>query len=85
MTFTTPDAMKHANSEKVYSSSLCHLANRPVQIHVFPAPKLEDITPDRKGKLGSGVLATPGKAEEGGDPPQKGKPTTTAIPNEDSR
>ena len=50
--FTTPDMMKHANSEKVYSLSLCHLTNRLVQIHVFSAPKLEDITPDGKGKLG---------------------------------
>ena len=81
MTFTTSDAAKRA--EKVYSLSLCHLANRPVQIHAFPVPKLEDITPDRKGKLGSGVLATPGKVEEGGDPSQQGKLTTTTTPNRD--
>ena len=82
--FITPDMMKHANSEKVYSSSLCHLTNRPVQIHVFSTPKLEDITPDGKGKLGSGALAIPGKAEEGGNPPQQGKSTTTVTPNEGS-
>jgi histone-lysine N-methyltransferase SETD1 len=41
VTFSSPDAAKRA--EKVFSMSSCQLANRPVQIHAHPAPKLADV------------------------------------------
>ena len=45
-------------------------------------PAVDGVVSEKENVVLNGT--TPLETEEGGDPPQQGKPTTTATPNEDS-